>query len=619
MKCSKCGSSNTKRITKKTASTQYYCNDCRKNFRVENKLRGNLFKDIAGAVTHSDEKYLWLIFAFFSALYFFTYINANNYLIVDAFHDDALYYWLGQNIAAGKWLGNYMPLTLAKMPGYAMFLAFSIETGIPYMELFAICHILAVVFLIQKSKYLFGRAKYLIFILGILLLFSPFVATHLRIYRFQLPALCFIVFLASIISVFKPGSKKPHWIFYIIDAIVIIVAWGILWFSREEYLLYFGSLVLTVIAFLFVRKFIASGFWNLHPLFFGLIGVMVFWLYISSMNNKYYGRFIANEKTSAPFTDVIKTFNSIADPEFPENVSGSAASREKINRVAEVVPMFEPMAKNLIIQAMGYRGTYFDTDALEFVNEPENTMTVSHFEWAWIGAASATGYYKDASTLAEFYTKLDKQLTKAIHEGRLLAKDNTLISIGPYSLKENDLGAIIKLLPDNYFKIFKKPKMVAMENQNILCKMSPLVNEAKMEDWKNTLKINYLAENNEQEHQECLDSFSNKFWNLSVKVWAYTAMPLIHLAIILTLIAMIISIIRKQWIFVALITVISSTYIAHYLMLTIVSVISSFNAVNQAYYLPSYGAALITSFLAIGIIFKTAKPDQKYQEIVMKK
>jgi hypothetical protein len=48
-------------------------------------------------------------------------------------------------------------------------------------------------------------------------------------------------------------------------------------------------------------------------------------------------------------------------------------------------------------------------------------------------------------------------------------------------------------------------------------------------------------------------------------------------------------------------------FIAHYLMLTTVSVISSFDAVRHGYFLPSYGTMLITAFLSVGVIVNLQK------------
>ncbi len=603
MKCSKCESHNTKKKGERATYQLYYCNDCHKNFKIPKKERKNILKEIKHFISNSDEKYLWLIFSFFSAIYFLTYINANMYLLADAYHDDALFFWLGNNIFEGEWLGKYNQFTLAKMPSYAMFIAFIMKTGIPYLWVISILNIIAVAFLIIKSKYLFGRAKWLLFILGILLLFNPLLATELRIYRNQLPAIFFIIFTTTLISLFNPSTKKTHFAVKIIEALIIAVAWGLLWFSREENLFYIGCLVLALISFLLVIKFTLFPWRNLYPLIYGISGIIIFWLFISGMNYKHYGRFVVCEKTSSPYTDVIKTFNSIYDPNFPENISGSAASREKILMVGEAVPFFRPMANNLITSAINYRGVYFDNETLGFIKEDPKALTISHFEWAWIAAAAATGYYKDAPTLAAFYTELDKELNRAISEKRLETKKNTLINVGPYSLTNEDIKIIVQFLPKAYIKLISSPAKFSSWHKNILSKRSIVVNEKTMKFWKKKLKINYIEKGDKEAYKESHNSFSSKVWYIIVIIWAYSAIPLMHISTLLAFIAIIYSLFRKKWVFAALIITISSMFIAHYLMLTTVSVISSFDAVRHGYFLLSYGTMLITAFLSVSVIF----------------
>lgn len=561
-------------------------------------------KSILSKIINPDEKYLWLLFVLFSALYFLTYIQGNMVLRSYAGHDDALYFTMGQNISAGNWLGEYHSLTLAKAPSYAIFIALSILSGIPYLWMIAACNIFAVSFLLRKSRYLFDKMKLLSLLAGVLLLFNPIFAQTLRVYRFQLPAICFLVFIGSLITIFNPAEKKSHRSSEVIDAVTVFVAWGFLWFSREESLFYFGCLVVALTAFFAVKKVSSYPIGNLTPVLYGLSGVLIFWIFISGMNNKYYSRPVVCEKTSSPYTDVIKTFHSIADPDFPQNISGSAASLEKILTIAEVVPFFKPMAGHLINSTKLWRGTYFDRQTLEFVGIPRTMLTVSHFEWAWITAAKTGGYYKDASTLAEFYTQLDKELEKAIREGRLLTRKDTLVQAGPYFLLKRDLATIIRLIPKYYFFVFPKPNEIALWYQNLLVQISSnsIGNEGSRKAWGEHLNVHYIAEGDVQRYDECLNSFANRFWNKATEIYAYTAVPLMHLATPIAFITLILLLIRRKWVPAAVITVLSSMYIAHYLMLIGVTVASGYYAAHVRYFLPSYHAVILNSFVSIGAL-----------------
>lgn len=597
MKCTNCGSKNIR----KKGNDQYFCKQCGEKFNTRKFNFKKPVHELQQQFLSSDEKYYWLAYTLFAVLYFITFINAKNKLIVDAYHDDALYYWMAENIVAGKWLGNYMQITLAKVPAYAMFLAGSMKTGIPYMWLLSICNIIATTFLIQKSKYLFGKYKFLVFLLGIFILFNPLIATHLRIYRFQFPAVFMLIFLATIISIFNQKRKKTTLPFFIADALIIVFGWGMLWYSREENLLYLGIIVTSLIAFFLVKKPLSLSFRKVTPMLLGISGVIIFWLFIAGMNHKYYGRFIVNEKNSSPYTDVIKTFNSIADPDFPEYATGSASSRSKIEKIAGAVPYFRPMAKNLVAQALGFRGTYFDKNQLKIVTEDPKALTISHFEWAWISAANATGYHKDAQTLATFYRKLNRQLKQAIKRGKLQQKDDVLLYFGPYALPKSYFKPFFSILSKNYFSIFIRPAEIA-KRKNILTQTSKPANRERMKQWSEVLKIKYIEKGDELAARKSRNSLSEKFWNIMIFIWGYIAMSLIHSAVFLALLAFLLSLATKKWAWAAITFILASAYIAHYFMLNLVTVVSSFNATNQAYYLPSYSTALISAFLSIVFI-----------------
>jgi hypothetical protein len=560
-------------------------------------------------VLDPKENVLWIGFALLSAAYFFTYINANSELLTKAAHDDALYVQLGESIAAGNWLGEYNKLTLVKTPGFAVFVAFCIKTGLPYLWLTAVFQVVAVTFLLRKSGYLFHGARLLLFVAGGLLLFNPILAGALRIYRFQLPAICFLVFLGSIIHLYDKDGRKSHWSLYSLDLLTAFIAFALLWFSREEFLYYAACLVVGLTCYLFGRHSLAHPVRNLSYVFSGLLGVGVFWLFICGMNFGHYGRFIVCEKTSSPYTDAIKTFLSISDPDLPHYISGSTSSREKILRIAREVPEFQPMAKELIGAAGRWRGTYLDNRSLEIVEKPENFLTVSHFEWAWIDAASACGYYESARRLASYYEHLNGGLERAMTEGRLAKDSRVLAQAGPYVFAKADLVTIAGMLTRNYRKLFLRPFEIVRDYKNLVARISmdSTGDEATREIWAGNLGVNYLSEGDVSGMEVSVESLSNRVWNWATAIYAYIAVPLIHLATPLALIAIITAGIRKRWLLAGVIGVLVSFYFGHYLMLTILDVAGGYNATHKNYFLPSYGTLLFAAFSSLSIILRCLK------------
>jgi len=552
---------------------------------------------------------LFVGFALLAGLYFLTYINANNDLRTFARHDDALFVQQGMDIAAGHWLGEYTRLTLVKTPGFPLFVALSIKTRIPYLWLTAICHIVAVFFLLRKSAFLFDRTRFLLYLLGGFLLFNPILAGALRIYRFQLPAICFVVFLGTVVHLFNPHRRKRHWYVSIPDFLTAFLAYGFLWFSREESLYFTGCLVTALIGYLLTRPSLAHPLRNLSFVLSGLVGIGVFWLAICSLNNRHYGRFIVCEKTSPPYTEAIGAFLSIADPARPSHVSGSTASREKILKIAEEVPEFRRMSTELLTFSGRWQGTYLDRRTLEFVAKPKGTLTVSHFEWAWMDAASAAGYYKNARTLATFHQGLADGLKKAIEEDRLSTEPDILARVGPYLIRRADLPSIAGLMWKNYPKLFQKPSEIARDFKNLVSRVSvdSTGKEATRKAWEASLGLHYLDQADAQGIKHSVESRSNRWWNHATALFAYTAVPLMHLATPLALIAFLVATIRRRWGLAALIAVLASMAFSHYLMLTILDVAGGYNATHRNYFLPSYGTILLVAFLSIRVLLEAGR------------
>jgi len=589
-----------------------------------------------------DKGYVFVVFLLLSALYITTYTQANAVLQTYMFRDDGLFYGLAKQIASGHWLGEkYFSLTLVVVPSYAIFLALSMVSKIPYLWLLSACNIAAVFFLLRKSSYLFDKAKALSLLMGFLLLFNPIVSSFLRIYRFQFPAICFIVFTASLAALFNPEYEKQHWAVELADACTAFLARGFLWFSREESVLYIGCLSVALLAFFAIRKSLMRPWRNLRFVLYGLAGVLVLWLAICAMNKKHYGRFIVCEKTSAPYTEVIKTFHRIADPDYPQDAAGSGASVQKLRKIAQEVPLFKPVAEQLLIDRHHWgklpvvfiprngkiipnpapvpsAASYFDRKSLDFLPLPHEVLplTISHFEWAWSDAVEARGHYKDAVTLAEFYKNLDRELNKAIQEGRLAVRKDILIHAGPFFLAKKDVLVVLRLLWKYYPYFFPNPRDTAAQHQNLLVQFSQYAapKEPLRSQVEKLLHVKSLRSNETERYNKELRSFANRFWNKATVLFAFTAVPLMHLATPAALLAFIVSLFRKRWAAAAVVAAISSIHVAYCLLLTAATVASGFYAANIHYFLSAYAPMIFTAFLSISVLLRLNKDKTIHQE-----
>lgn len=589
-------------------------------------------------IINPDKGYVFVAFLLLSVLYITTYTQANAVLQTYMFRDDGLFYGMAKQIASGNWLGEkYFSLTLAVVPSYAIFLALSMVSRIPYLWLLSACNVAAVFFLLRKSSYLFDKAKALSLIMGFLLLFNPIVSSFLRIYRFQFPAICFIVFAASLAALFNPEDAQQHWAVEAADACTAFLAWGFLWFSREESVLYIGCLSVALLAFFAIRKSLMRPWKNLRFVLYGLAGVLVLWLAICAMNKQHYGRFIVCEKTSAPYTEVIKTFHRIADPDYPQDAAGSGASVQKIRKIAQEAPLFKPLAEQLLADRHHWgklpvvfiprdgkiilnpvpvpsAASYFDRKSLDFLPLPREALplTISHFEWAWSDGLEAAGYYdKGAVSLADYYSSLDRELNKAIQEGRLAVRKDILVHAGPFFLAKKDALVVLRLLWKYYPYFFPNPHDTASQHQNLLVQFSQYAapKEPLRSQVEKLLHVKSLRPDETGRYNKELRSFANRFWNKATVLFAWTAVPLMHLATPAALLAFIVSLFRRKWAAAAVVAAISSIHVAYCLMLTAATVASGFYAANIHYFLSAYAPMIFTAFLSISILLRLNKAE----------
>ncbi|HPS14139.1 MAG TPA: hypothetical protein PLB87_12730, partial [Prolixibacteraceae bacterium] len=440
-------------------------------------------------------KSYWFLFLATSIIYLIFYTGANSYLITFAGHDDALYFHQAQSISKLTWLGGYHSLTLAKMPGYAIFLSFCMATGIPYLLFLSLCYSVAVAFFLHRTLWIFDKAKLLSIVMGIALLFNPLFNGELRIYRNQLASMCLLVFLGVILSMFNPNAKKESTRLKTGTIILSFLGMGFLFYTREENILYYGILFLSGISFLLVLKKIRHIRRNLYPMIAGLLGVMVMGFTISSINLICYGRFTTCERTSAPFTTAIHAFQTIDDPHLDPRYPKVTASQEKIQQIAEVIPEFKQVATTMCdttFHSFKSGSTYLDKKDRTIKEACNNCIPVSHFEWFWISCIDKTGYYCSAPTVASFYNVLTRKIDEAIKTGKL-KKRSGLIPAGPYCVDKEDIYTIFRIMPKNYAELLLSPSQFLSRYKSFTAKPVPsgINSDEWLLEWKKELHLNY--------------------------------------------------------------------------------------------------------------------------------
>lgn len=576
----------------------------------------NILKKFFGRIPHPFPLMwaYWFIFSLFAIVFIYFYSGFYMNLITHASHDDAYYFTMAGNIGSFKWLGNYYSILLSKMPGYAVFLIFSIVTKLPYLTVVALFYSIAVAFFLKCSLWMFQKTKLLSLIMGLTLLFNPVFASDARIYRNQLSAICFLVFMGAIIAMFNPNSKKENKTLNIILGLVSFLGVGFLFYSREENILYYGALALSSLFFLIIHKRINSIKRNLWLIGCGVAGVLFFGLLFASLNYHYYGRFVVCEKTSAPYSTVMKAFQQVDDPWQDPAIPKISPSCQKIEKIASVVPEFREMASIMCDTTnMDFKNCsrYLDINSMQQVITGSNIIPVSHFEWFWISTGNRAGYYSDAKKAAEMYAIIGQKINNAIKKGEL-NKREILVSSGPYFVTKDDIPSIMKVIPRNYLDLFFNSKIFSEKYTNMAIRLSGKKNKHKnIKIWAYWLKANYLFKPKDKQLQKAENSIYNKFWNHLVKMYSKIVVPLFHLATPLALLLSAFAIWRRKWQFLFPVLIIVAGYVAHFFLLSMIDVVVGYRASTNIYFLPSYAPIIATFFLSLSsiiYIFSEKKP-----------
>ncbi len=547
-------------------------------------------------------RYYWSVFIVFACVHIFFFSGIFAQLLTTANYDDAFYVNMASSLLSQKWLGNYSPILLSKVPGYGIFLACCIASGIPYMLILATCYAVAVAFFLKTSLWLFEKARYLSLTMGIILLFNPLFASDTRIYRNPFSAICFLIFIGTIASLFTPKRDKETKLLRVSMGAVSFWGVGFLYFTREESVLYSGIMTLALLGFLIARNKIKLPWQNLRLPAMGIAGIMVLGLSISLLNYRHYGIFTICEKTSGAYPKAMKAFQQVADPWQDDFIPGISPSREKIKHIAAVIPDFEPFAKVLADStnnAFRDCANYFNPASGQISKLDTKYIPASHFEWYWIISLQRAGYYTNAKKASDYQKLIATEIDKAIDEKKL-EKRKIIASLGPYFIIKEDIINIIRRLPKAYADLFYTPGKFKMSLTHFSVKKSLRNNIIESEQqWSKILNVRYLSAADNVDSKPLQLTLVNRFWNFFVKLYAWLIVPVFHLATPLALLASVLNFRRKRWNTAILPLVFVVGFWAHLLVLTTIDVVVGYKATNYWYYLPSYGAIISTFFISL--------------------
>lgn len=357
---------------------------------------------------------------FLLSIFYLGYITQIPLTILGHFgHDDGLFIKLGASIANGQWLGPFNNLTLAKGPGYPLFLAlahfsgFSIQFCVGILFLFSLLALTFAIDSLTKSTY-FALLSFAV------LLFHPSVV-YSRLLResiYHSEVLLGVSFLILSLYCLKNTFLKTG------SALISGLFFGWFWITREE-----GISFLPFLGILFLfeiwRLRRASIRWTkialstLVPFLCMLLTFSVVISVIKAINNKHYGASVVVDIKESNFIETLKLLQKI-----------------KYGPRITYVPVSSKMRE------AAYRASPAFSRLREFFDPPgsvckwariggKKEIIGGFFMWALRDAAAMDGGYQSPRRSIKLYKKINKELRHAFKSGKLQTDDPFLLAYLP--------------------------------------------------------------------------------------------------------------------------------------------------------------------------------------------
>jgi hypothetical protein len=350
-------------------------------------------------------------------------------------HDHALYWTNAQHIINGNWLGPYNQLTLAKSPGFSIFLAVNYIIGIPVTLSIALLYLFAC-WLLTNSLRNLGLNEYLALFLFFVLLFHPQLFPTSIIRDNIYPALTLIVIVGAI-NIINFKTYQNH----LFKLSFFGLAFGFFWLTREE-----GFWIVPGILLLILLKIIQllKGKFSTKDLFYCII-VFSITAYVpvftvSLINFNRYGNFEVVD-TNGVFSRALKSLNSV---DVGQDLPYLPVSFEKRQAIYNISPSFLQLED--FFENTGRRWTKV---GCEFYPHTCDDYTGGWFMWAFRDAVYSKGHYQSSFFSNKFYNDISTEIETACKNGLVNCKRN------PVPFLPNITMIQLKEIPEKFLEAFK--------------------------------------------------------------------------------------------------------------------------------------------------------------------
>lgn len=328
-------------------------------------------------------------------------------------HDDGLFVRLAINLLNGEWLGPYTSLTLAKGPGYPLFLAASFWFGLPLHFTETLLYVSGCGALVRALRPYLPGSWWALSLFAILSFCpSSFEGETYRVLREGIYPALTLWTLAGFIGLISVADRGLLRFFIAIAAGALLYLFLI---TREEGI-WLSATIAVLLAVAAYRAFRAgSGGPPLRvgvalslvvmPLIVTAAGVQ--WL--KAKNAAHYGVAVVTEMSDGPFE---AAYGAVLRVKHKHWIPYLPAPREARERISAVSPAFAGLQGRL-------EHSPFAAPACEAIPTTCGEVGGGWFLWAFRDAVRDAGHYASAEEAARFYERLATEVNGACDQGRL--------------------------------------------------------------------------------------------------------------------------------------------------------------------------------------------------------
>ncbi len=346
------------------------------------------------------EHFFWAAVCLFSVFKLWLVSGQGFFVGGDLIYDDYLFINQAAHIVDAQWLGAFNHLTLAKDPGYPLWLGFSHFLHVPGFFLQHFLYVFACVVMALSLKPLI-RQPLVLTLLFLVLLFNPVSFSDVSTRAVQeniYPALSLLTLAGFMGMLLRIREGKP--LLWALGA-GLFFAW--FWITRGEGVWLLPSILLLLAASLWELGFQRK----LLLLFLPFLFVLASTLTISTINKQHYGIFAVTEFKRSEFLEAYGSLARIQDEDWQQFVPVTQKQLALAYKVSPAMAELQPFLEGGLGEKWKNVSANFSGRSLP------GEIEGGWFMWALREGVAEAGHYSEGPEAMAFYEKIASEIDAA--------------------------------------------------------------------------------------------------------------------------------------------------------------------------------------------------------------